>query len=289
MVNGEKLKLEDLFKPETDILSIVRHAFYREMAFYGEYDRENKLHSPDENEVYKAVKSFMAKEDKDFAFSPAGIYLYSGDNHFGEIKMLDYAEDIVIYSKYLTDESIFTGEYEGYKNIFTCADTQYDIFDVIEYGYMEDNLWYDFTVGSTYIPFDDPPEDKRREKFEALCHQATEDERAKLDAYRTMAQENPDKFYIVLSKPSFNMELDSSYDNGSWHYTYYDTATVNTHIQLFEMPIEVYETTYKDKILDTYRYEYFAMRGGAWFDTDNLEGATFSEITDTKTYNYMED
>ena len=30
-------KLEDFFKPETDILSIVRHAFYREMAFYGEY------------------------------------------------------------------------------------------------------------------------------------------------------------------------------------------------------------------------------------------------------------
>lgn len=287
LVNGEQLKFEDLFTPGTDILSIVRHAFYREMAFYGEYDHESKLHSPDENEVYKAVKSFMAEEDKSFAFSPVGIYLYN-KNHFAEIKMLDRAEDIAIYSKYITDESIFTGEYEGFKNAFTCADIQYDIFDKIEYGYLEDNLWYDFTVWNTYIPFDDPPSDERLEKFEAFIARVTEEEYSKLTAYREKAKANPDKFYIVLIKPNVNMELESDYTDGKWHYTYFDTATVNTQIQLFEMPVEVYTTTYRDKIIETYRYEYFAMRGGAYFDTENLEGALLTETNDKYTYNYME-
>ena len=288
LVNGEKLKIEEFFAPEVDLLSIVRHAFYREMAFYGEYDRENKLHSPNENEVYKAVKSFMAKEDKDFTFSPAGIYLYS-KNNFGEVKFLDFPEDIVIYSKYITDESIFTGEYEGFKNIFTCADTQYDMFDKIEYGYLEDNLWYDFTAWNTYIPFEDPPSDERLEKFEHFRQKAMDEEYAKLTDYREMAKANPDKFYIVLIKPSFNMDMESDYDDGMWHYTYFDTASVNCHTQLFEMPMGIYNTTYRDKIIETYRYQYFAMRGGAYFDTENLEGATFTETNDEYTHNYMED
>ncbi|MBQ8541147.1 MAG: hypothetical protein IJ435_06700 [Clostridia bacterium] len=287
LVNGEELKLEDLFMADADILSIVRASFYKELAFYGEYDHTKKLHSPDENEVYKVVKDFMAEEDKQFAFSPSGIYLYQ-NNNFAEIKMLDYAEDIAIYSRYMTKESIFTGEYEGYKNIFTCADTQYDLFDIIEYGYLEDNLWYDFTVGETYIPYDNPPEDARLAKFEAFRQKAIEQERIKLETFRESAKLNPDKFYIVLSKPSIHMDNDSEYENGQWHYTYYDTATVYSNIQLFEMPMEVYETVYKDKIIETYRYEYFAMRGGAWLDSENLEGATFHETTDTQTINYME-
>lgn len=288
LTDGKKLKLEDLFMPDADILSIVRTSFYKELAFYGKYDHEKQLHSPDENEVYKVVKDFMAEEDKQFAFSPSGIYLYQ-NNNFAEIKMLDYAEDIAIYSRYMTKESIFTSEYEGYKNIFTCADTQYDLFDIIEYGYIEDNLWYDFTVGETYIPYDNPPEDARLAKFEVFRQKAIEQECTNLETFRETAKANPDKFYIVLSKPSFHMDNDFEYENGQWHYTYYDTATIYSNTQLFEMPMEVYEAVYKDKIIETYRYEYFAMRGGAWLDTENLEGATFSEITDTQTVNYMED
>ncbi len=287
LVNGEELKLEDLFMPDTDLLSLVRNAFYKELALYGDYDHNKKLHSPNENEVYKIVKGFMEEENKQFAFSPAGIYLYCKET-FAEIKMVKHPEDIAIYSKYMTDDSIFTGEYEGYKNIFTCADTQYDIFDVIEYGYKEDNLWYDFAVGQTYIPYDNPPSDERKEKFDEFVERAIEEERAKLLPFFEKAKANPDKFYIVLSKPSFNMTIDSEYDGEKWNYTYHDTAEINTHIQLFEMPMEIYETVYKDKIIETYRYEYFAMRGGAWLDTENLDGATFHETNDSQTYNYME-
>lgn len=289
LTNGEKLKFEDLFTPEVDLLSIVRHAFYRELSFYGKYDSKKKLHSPDENEVYKAVKSFMAEEDKNFSFSPAGIFLYSPTNNFAEIKMLDHADDIAIYSKYMTKDSIFTGEYEGFKGAFTCTDIQYDFFDIIEYGYLENNLWYDFTTNEPYIPYDGPPEEERLAKFQAFYESAVEKEYAKIEEYRNLAKANPDKFYIVFLKPSASMDFDSDYDDGKWYYTYYDTAKFYSRIELFEMPVELYDEVYRDKIIDTYRYEYFVMRGGAWLDTENLEGATYNEITDELTINYMED
>ena len=105
--------------------------------------------------------------------------------------------------------------------------------------------------------------------------------------YRAVAKENPDKFYIVFMKPSIRMDSDSVYINGKWHYTYFDTATVNDNFQVFEMPIELYNTVYKDKLVDSYRYEYFAMRGGVWLDTDNTQGATVTESYNTEKYNYI--
>ena len=42
----------------------------------------------------------------------------------------------------------------GYKNIFTCANGNYDIFENIEYGYLEDNFWYDITIGSSYEEYE---------------------------------------------------------------------------------------------------------------------------------------
>ncbi len=287
LVDGSHLTLEDLFLEGTNILQIVRSSFYKSMALYGNFDDETYVHSPDENAVYKAVTNFMSSK-KDFAFSPSEIYFYDGDN-MASVKTLDIYDCVGIYSKFLTKESIFTGEYEGYKNVFTCADTNYDLFDVIEYGYAEDNLWYDFTVGENYISSDDPPSDERLEKFNAFREKTINSMRSEIDKARLTATQNPDKFYVLLVKPSVNIDVDSEYFDGDWHYTYYDTATVNLSVQLYEMPIDHYEAVFKDKIIETYRYDYFTMRGGAYFYEEELEGVTLHETDESYTENYMED
>ena len=53
------------------------------------------------------------------------------------------------------------------------------------------------------------------------------------------------------------------------------------------MPMEVYENVYRDKLLDTYRYQYFEMRGGAYLDTDANDGATITRLDSSKLYNYI--
>lgn len=286
LVDGSPLKLEDLFMKDTDLLEIVRPAFYNSMAIYGNYDMETQLSSPDENKVYKTVKGYMESEDKRFAFSPSGIFLYAG-NDMAEIKMLDYADSICIYSKFLTDESIFTGEYTGFKNIFTCANSQYDLFEVIEYGYAEKNLWTDLTVGTSYFSYDSPLEEVKKEKFDAFKAEMVEAARREIEQMRETARANPDKFYIILSKPDAYLYNHSRYNNGKWHYTYSNVASVNENTQIFEMPMDIYETVYRDKIIDTYRYEYFAMRGGAYLDTNEAEGATVTEKRSSRLYNFI--
>ncbi|MBQ8002348.1 MAG: hypothetical protein IJ297_02770 [Clostridia bacterium] len=284
LVDGEKLNFEDLFMPEADILSIVRTSFYKELAFYGEYDHEKQLHSPDENEVYKIVKGFMAEDDKRFTFSSTGIYIYH-KNNFAEIKMLDYAPDIAIYSKYMTGKSIFTGEYEGFKNAFTCSNTQYDIFDTIEYGYLENNLWYDFTIGQDYISQHEEGFDAEKvEKYTSLKQDVYQSFYSLINDYRTLAKDNPDTFYVVLFKPSFSLYISSEYEGGQWFNTFSNLASATNSIYIYSMPLEVYENSFKDLIRETYRYEYFAMRGGAYIPKEELpEGVQL----ETKEYSYL--
>ncbi len=286
LVDGAQLKFEDLFMGDTNLVDIIRSAVYKQMALYGGYDSDTYVHYPNEEEVYKIVKGYLEEENKTFAFSPSAIFLYP-KNHFAEVKMIDHADSITIYSKYTTKDSLFTGEYQSFKNLFTCANAQYDMFDVIEYGYLEENLWYDFTVSQSYFPFENPPEDARLEKFGNFREKVIDQERTKLNLFRETARANPDKFYIVFSKPSVSMDNNSKYINGQWHYTYYDTLTVHNNIQLFEMPLDLYKTVYNDKIIEMYRYEYFAMRGGAWLDTENLDGATLTENSYEAKYNYL--
>ena len=283
LVDGNRLTFEDLFLPDTDILSLVREGFYKALSLYGNYDSESALHSPNEEQIYKLVKNYMASSDKSFAFSPTEIFLYSGDN-MASITMLDHADDICIYTKYLTEEDIFTGEYPCYKNIFTCASSNYDVFDKIEYGLIEDNLWYDITVSNYY---EGSADSEKATAFENFTSTVYKDFDITKDEYCLLAQNNPDKFYIVLAKPSVQMFTHSEYQNGEWQYNHSRMASVYNNTQVFEMPISLYESVYRDKIVETYRYPYFAMRGGAWLDSENLEGATFSQTETSTLYNYI--
>lgn len=286
LVDGSRLKLEDLFVKDADVLAIVRSAFYNSLAMYGEYEYDGEtsyIASPDENTVYKVVKAYMSG-DEDFAFSPSEIYFYEGD-YTADVSMIDIYDKITVYSKYLTGKSLYTGEYEGFKNLFTCSDGNYDTFDKIEYGYMGENLWYDITMWKEYID-----EDFDKSKAEKLSRFREDVYRREYDAfeeYKLTAQKNPDKFYIVLIKPHVTMYAHSNYENDEWVCSYSDMAAVYSTTQVFEMPISLYETVYKDKITESYRYRYFAMRGGMYLDTDETDGAVFTETDSYTLYNYM--
>lgn len=282
--DGERLKLEDIFIKDADITGIVRSAFYEELAKRNWYGSENSMVSIDENEIYKVVKGYMSSEDKIFSFTPSQVYFYYND-YMAAIKMIDFAESVAIYNKYLTEESLYTKDDIGFKNIFTCATSSYEGFEKIEYGYLEDNFWYDISVFKGYMPqeFDDI-KSKHFESFKVNIYNEVYE---KIKEYREIAKQNPNNFYILFSKPNVNVYSNSNYEKGKWNYTYSNMAITNKNIQIFEMPISVYENVYKDKLIDTYRYEYFVMRGGAYLDTEAKDGATIKLLDERKLYNYI--
>lgn len=287
LTDGSVLKLEDLFFKDTDLLEIVRSSFYTSMAMYGNYDRETFVTSPDEEKLFKVVKSYMESENKKFAFSPTEIYFYSG-SYMADALMIDYYDKITIYSKYLTDESLYTGEYEGFKNIFTCSPCHYDIFEQIEYGYIEDNMWYDFTTGYDYIPEYEGFDEEKVELYTAFKESIYDEFYTLIEDYRKTARNNPNKFYMVLFKPSCSLYIDSEYENGQWFNTFSNMASASNAVHIYEMPLKVYEETFKDTIIDTYRYEYFAMRGGAYLHEDEIpDGVRLDVKEDFYLYDYI--
>ena len=288
LVTGDRLKFEDLFVKDADIIEIVRKAFlerisntnYWENAIEGDY-----IASFDENELYKIVKGFMDDEEKEFMFSPSNLYIYY-KNYGANVKMIDIAGTISIYTKYLTDENIFERNDIGRKDIFTLVETNYDVYESIEYGYIEDNFWYDVTFGGLYLP-DKTISEAKLEKYKLLEDSIMKEVYSKVEEYRETAKNNPDKYYFIFIRPVLRIYNDAVYENGEWTYTYSNMAIIRLYTRIYEMPLEVYENTYKDKLIDAYRYKYFVMSGGAQIIPESGDGAIFKEDIDERVYDYI--
>jgi len=283
LVTGKKLKLEDLFIKNADITGIVRSGFYKALTQNNRFNSEGKIAYPNEDELYKVVKGYL-NGDKKFAFSASEIDFYYKDV-MASVKMVDIADKVSIYTKYLTEESLYKENDIGYKNLFTCARGVYDIFEKIEYGYLEDNFWYDVTIWKDQIG--DELTEERAIKLSNFKEGIYQEINEKINKYREIAKSNPDKFYILLSKPNVNVYSKSDYIDRKWHHTYSDLVTVYENINIFEMPISLYEDIYKDKLINAYRYEYFEMGGGVYLDTDANDGATVTKLDEQKLYNYI--
>lgn len=282
LTNGETLKLEDIFIKNTDITGIIRSSFYETMLQSSGYSSESDIISLDENELYKVVKGYMNSEDKVFAFTPAVISFYYND-YVATVKMIDVYDRVSIYTKYLTDESLYNRNDIGFKNIFTCATDSYDGFEKIEYGYLEENFWYDISILKDYNISEEIEKDKLDELKETIYNEVNE----KVNEYREIAKNNPDKFYILFSKPHVNIYNKSNYEDGDWNYIYSNIATVNKNLEIFEMPIQTYEKIYKDRLIDAYRYEYFAMNGGAYLPYEENDDVIVTRLYEQKLYNYI--
>ncbi len=295
LINGERLKFEDLFTANTDITQLVSKAFYENIAtqeYYNrlqesnDYSEQEKVFSPNEYEIYKMVKNFMNQKDKQFVFTPTDIsFDYEKDG--GEIKFINVSDNIAIYNKYKTDKSIYINDNVGYDKIFTCADTvPYSYFDSIVYGYVEDNFWCDKTMSKDYTS--DLENSEMTEEFKTFKNMRQKEIDNIITEYRQIAKQNPDKYYILLLKGEITPVTLSKFINEQWEYTSTDMAKVSWSTSFYEMSKEVYESKYKQEIIDMYRNKYFAMRGGAiiYYEEDVKDSIKPVDNGQTKLYNY---
>lgn len=294
LVTGKKLNFEDLLKKDVDVTKIVRKGFYDFLVRNTYYDEDFyesnedysiRLAYPDENELYKAVKGFMKEEEKFFTFTPKGISFTYG-KYYGYMDFMDIADEVVIYQKYLTKDSLFTRNDIGRKDVFTCVLTNYDLFQEINYGFLEKNYWYDITIRNDYFADDDIDEEKLS-KFKAFQETIYKKAYDIVDDYQKIAKENPDKFYIVFGKPYVSITTLAEYKEGEWKYIYTDLASSNMDFMIYEMPMQVYEEVYKDKLIQAYRYAYFVMAGGVNIEHDEEDNVEVTELKEEKLYNFI--
>ena len=250
LINGEELKLDDLLSQNTDIYTVVRKAFYRAAA--GSAVRNEDIEEPkydpttntwyiyqyvwndatkssektkvefviDEDEVAKNIANFINSSRKDFFFSSQGVYLKTYD-YF--VNFTDIADNIVIYDKYLTEESLYEKDDIGLKNLFTCARSCSNYLQYQDYGMYGDNLFYDVAIAREYMALSRIDEVELKEAiYELLKTNLYE----KLAEYKEIAKQNPNKFYIAIIRPQV---LDIYFPNNMYN-TFFIEVNMQTKV-----------------------------------------------------------
>lgn len=310
LLNGESLKFEDLFVQNVDLNNIVRRILYRTVTqeeawnfdvYDIEFDKEKSewtamtwkldengngyderdIYIPklNEYEIYKIMNKFMKSEDKQFSFTPAELELKIEDSeHTHSIKFLDIAEDVVIYDKYLTKESVFENENIGLKNIFTCSVPSNNDNRFLEYGFAKDNLFYEISEGYMFIE----PGYTFENSLNALKKQALIESRNIIEKYKQIAENNPDKFYIL----SINQQPEANNDT--------NIMQISLSKKIGYISIENKEKVIAD-IKDSFRYHNVVFYGSglalyferneyyeSYTKLEKIEGESYKKVYDAR-------
>lgn len=266
LVNGERLRFTDLFTKDADLYTIIRKAFYRILAaddaYYngGYYDEEtgewvDAPYTPvvTEENINKKINQFIANSYEPFYFNSQRIYF---DDYSACVEFKDIADEVTIYDKYLTDESIYERNDIGLKNLWTCSISCSDQLYFREYGFLEDNLYYDIAINrGNYYNFDEG-EYPYNDFLEELRDENINDVQKQVEKYRDTAKENPDKFYVVFASGQVYPIILDKYDYEARKWNYKQTKVIDSCVDMSLMVTSgenAKENTIKD-LLEKYRY-----------------------------------
>ena len=289
LINGEELKLDDLLSKNTDIYTVVRKAFYRAAA--GSAVRNEDIEEPkydpttntwyiyryewntstessekkkvefviDEDEVAQNIANFINSSRKDFFFSSQGVYLKTY-NYF--VNFTDIADNIVIYDKYLTEESLYEKDDIGLKNLFTCARSCSYVVKYQDYKMLGDNLFYDVAIKeSDTVIWNRINAAGVNEK---MCELLKKKSYKKLEEYKELASKNPDKFYVVIIRPLVSiLDFENNAEN-----TYF----INTQLDIKLAENQESKEVNMKQIKEQYRYpnvSFYDSAGDYYYDYNN--------------------
>lgn len=210
----------------------------------GEFYQVEKIYVPEitEYDINKNIKKFMKSENKQFVFSPTTLYVgINNDRGTYNIELREIAEDVVIYDKYLTQESIYIDSDIGKKNLWTCSSPIVYNENFLEYGFAEDNLYYEL-VDSLYMFLDS--DFIMKYSLEAYRKKSIEILNDKLEKYKQIARNNPNNFYVVYLCVNYDQDYDVNQS---------DILIANTYERIAYVDI-AYKDVAIEKIKECYRY-----------------------------------
>lgn len=280
LVDGEELMFEDLFKKDENLKPILRIALYRmlvqeqneESLGEGEYTLSSPYYNTDdetwyvekiwgdeegehketieysvpisEYEIEKYAEKFLNSKEKVFFFTPARLYIIINGYEY-TLYFKDIADKVVIYDKYLTNESLFEENNIGAKNFIACSE-EINLGKYKETKYESENFFYDRNIS---VLGENTSDKFLNSKIESQIQETNNI----IDEYRKTAKKNQDKAYFLFVEPELS-------EASSW-YSIYNTEK-NKHWNLFitDMKTKVIicdieeKESVLEKILTVYRY-----------------------------------
>ena len=145
LTTGDEITVDKLFTSDAPIENILRNSAYYSLA---QSNVEENLagdfivadYGDIEDEILTFINQYKKQQIKEFNFSPKEICIFYGENKRITIDMEKYADYIAIYSRYLTDESIYETSDVGLKNLYTLSQR-----------YLVDYRYTNYEKGSNYF------------------------------------------------------------------------------------------------------------------------------------------
>ena len=216
---GEKITIDKIFTSDAPVEDILRKsAYYSLISTRTEDNLAGDLIVSDygdiEDEIAEIMNLYRKGKVTEFYYTPIKISIFYDENQCISINMENFADYIAIYSRYLSDDSLYENNDIGIKKIYTLTRRYNDVYNYTNYQ-NEDNYFIDISID--YQSTDD---DEFAKKIVQDKIVAIEEE---IEKVKQKVSENPNSFYIlnyhisVYTGEEWSMQqiLTSCYERGN--------------------------------------------------------------------------
>lgn len=257
LTTGNKLKLEDLFLPGTNIDMYAQNKMYANFLYYkfsesGVYWDNNYWESGeytyvmneiDELEFIKEFNEYK-KSKKDFNFTYSGLQICYGDT-FDTTLYIEYEkclDDLVIFNKYVTNESIFERDDIGIKNLYVCSDVTNFAYALVDD--VTSNFRIDARVFST-LSVGLMQTSKYNETFENIKSNIE----IRKNELEKIAKSNKNKFYYLCININMDNFMPKYYCTYSEQDITHNAFIVYMKEALYEVSKQDYDKWFENKMI----------------------------------------
>lgn len=265
LTTGNRLKLEDLFVPGADIDLYAQNSIYKELL-HDTFSEKGVFFDPqywesgectyvvDEIDELKFIKEFNKYKTapKDFYFSYNQISIIYGEDYdnYAYIRFKDCMDDLAIFDKFVTEESIFERDDIGVKNLYVCSNA------TTGKGYYAfiDDVTSNFRIDARVYPVVNERILESQKYIETL-EKLKQDIAGRKNDIKEIAKKNKDKYYYLTINVTINDFIPKYYCTYSEQDITYDEFYVYTEEDLYEVDKTDFSDWFENKLISANYYE----------------------------------
>lgn len=265
LTTGNRLKLEDLFVPGADVDLYAQNSIYKELL-YDTFSEKGVFFDPqywesgectyvvDEIDELKFIKEFNKYKTapKDFYFSYNQISIIYGEDYdnYAYIRFKDCMDDLAIFDKFVTEESIFERDDIGVKNLYVCSNA------TTGKGYYAfiDDVTSNFRIDARVYPVVNERILESQKYIETL-EKLKQDIAGRKNDIKEIAKKNKDKYYYLTINVTINDFIPKYYCTYSEQDITYDEFYVYTEEDLYEVDKTDFSDWFENKLISANYYE----------------------------------
>ena len=190
---GEKITIDRIFTSDAPIEDLLRKsAYYSLIPTRTEDNLAGDLivsnYGNIEDEIAEIINLYRKGKVTEFYYTPRDINIFYEEEKCIYINMEKFADYIAIYSRYLSEESLYETNNIGIKKIYTLTKRYNDIYSYTNYQ-NEDNYFIDISINYQSTQNDEFAKKILEDKINAI--------ELEIENVKQKVSEKPDKFYIL--------------------------------------------------------------------------------------------